>query len=339
MWNQDKQEVYTRCPNWNTINADIARYRMKAEKLRIAADEDGELISVYEFEQIFRAGAKDIKDIFSFIEEDIKQFGNTYAPDTIKMYESQARKLKRFCNTLSFNEINPFFWKRYDSHMISLGNNPNTRWKAFRFIKTFLNKAIENGLMKSDPLKYIKVKKPDGNRMVLTMEELRALEDLYMAIPSGKLKTVLKYFLFACFTGMRYQDIKDIKHSNLHLEHGNPYALFIQHKTKEPLTLPLNKKALSYVSSEGLPNNPVFMVYSIQYTDRLLKEIMELAKIHKSISFHCSRHTCASILQELGGDILTTSKLLGQRKLSTTQLYTRVSESAKRNLMEMMEVI
>jgi len=50
---------------------------------------------------------------------------------------------------------------------------------------------------------------------------------------------------------------------------------------------------------------------------------MELAKIQKSISFHCSRHTCASILQELGGDILTTSKLLGQRKLTTTQLYTR----------------
>lgn len=193
--------------------------------------------------------------------------------------------------------------------------------------------------MKSDPLKYIKVKKPDGNRMVLTMEEFRALEEFYMAIPSDKLKTVLQYFLFAYFTGMRYQDIKDIKHSNLHLEHGNPYALFIQHKTKESLTFPLNKKALNYVSSEGLPNNPVFKVYSIQYTDRLLKEIMDLARIYKSISFHCSRHTCASILQELSGDIFTASKILGQRKLSTTQIYTRVSEGTKRKLIEMMDAI
>ena len=105
------------------------------------------------------------------------------------------------------------------------------------------------------------------------------------------------------------------------------------------MTLPLNQKALKYVSSIGLPKDPLFKVYCIQYTDRLVKKIMELAKIHKSISFHCSRHTCASILQELSGDIFTTSKILGQKKLSTTQLYTRVSEGAKRNLIEMMDAI
>ncbi len=339
MWNQNKQEVYTTCPNWNTINADIARYRMKAEKLRIAADEEDELISVYEFEQIFRSGAKNIKDIFSFIEDDIIQFGNTYAPDTIKMYESQARKLKRFCNTLPFNEINPFFWKRYDSYMISLENNPNTRWKAFRFLKTFINKANQIGLMKSDPLKYIKVRKPEGQRMVLTIEELKSLETLYAGSLPRNLKAVLQYFLFTCFTGLRYRDLKDLKHSNLFLDTEKPYVIFSQHKTKDSQNIPLNKKALKYLPLKGMPQEPVFKVYCIQYTDRLLKTIMALAQVNKSISFHCSRHTCSSILHELSRDFYTTSKILGHRKLATTQTYTSVSESTKRNVIEMMDVI
>jgi integrase/recombinase XerC len=338
-WNEKKQEVSTRCKNWNIINDDMARYRSRAEKIRIAADEAGDKVSVFEFENVFRSGAKDLKDIFSFIEDDIKVFGNKYRPDTIKMYQSQSRKLKKFSEELPFNELTPFFWKRYDSHLISLGNNPNTRWKAFRFIKTFINKAIENGLLKTDPLKYVKVRKPEGNRANLSIAEIKKLEQLYDGTITKELKSVLGYFLFACFTGIRFRDVVDLKQTNVCREEGTEYIRFVQHKTGDQVTIPLCKKALKYLPPVGISGSPVFKPYCNQATNRMLKDIIIQANINKVISFHCARHSTCSILLELGGDIYTISKILGHRKISTTQLYTKVHESTKRELIELMDAM
>jgi site-specific recombinase XerD len=66
---------------------------------------------------------------------------------------------------------------------------------------------------------------------------------------------------------------------------------------------------------------------------------MKLAKIEKSISFHCARHTLATIALELSGDIASVSKLLGHSKISTTQIYAKVLESSKRNVIGLMDAI
>lgn len=338
-WNEKNQEVSTTFVNWSTINNDIARFRAKAEKIRITADDQSEMVNMYEFEKIFRAGAKDLGDIFSYITEDIKQFGNTYAPDTIKMYESQSRKLKKFRDKLPFNEITPFFWKQYDSYLIKLNNNSNTRWKAFRTIKTFINKAIEDGLLKTDPLRSVKVRKPEGSRLFLSQSEVKTLEKIYDGFLTKDLKHVLRYFLFSCYTGIRYTDIKNLKYSNIHIEKDNNYVSLKQHKTDTAVVIPLGIKGQKFLPKRGLPNQLVFNVYCNQSTNRLLKDIMTLAKIDKSISFHCARHTLATIALELSGDIASVSKLLGHAKISTTQIYAKVLEKSKRNVIGLMDAM
>jgi len=338
-WNEKKQEVSTSHPLWQIINNDIARYRSKANQIRIDADSDDEKISLYQFEKVFRSGAKDMQDIFSFIEEDIRQFWNTYAPDTIKMYKSQSNKLKKFRNELKFNEITPFFWKSYDSYLINLNNNENTRWKAFRVIKTFIRKAIEVGLIKTDPLQGVRVKKPDGNRQFLTQEELKLLGKMYSGFMTKDLKTVLQYFLFSCLTSLRFSDVKHLKNSNLFLGEEDSHIFIIQRKTKKAVEIPLSKKAIKYLPPNGLPNQNVFDVYSNQATNRILKDIIKLAKISKSISFHCARHTFATIALELSGNIAVVSNLLGHAKISSTQIYAKVLESSKRKIVNMFDTI
>ena len=336
-WDDRRQEVNSSFPDYQVINNDIALYRAKAEKMRMVADMEDEIMSLFQFEKMFRSGIKDLKDIFTFIEDDIREFGNTYARDTIKMYESQSRKLKRFSEKLYFNEITPLFWKQYDSYLIKLGNNGNTRWKAYRTIKTFINKAIENGVLKNDPLRGVKVRKPEGNRMYLSQEEVKKLEKIYTGYMTKDLKHVLHYFLFSCYTGLRFSDVKNLKFSNIYKEKDQTYISFVQKKTTGAMTLPLGKKALSYIPATGLPTNPVFEVYCNQSTNRLLKNIMKLAGIHKSISFHCARHTFATIALELSGDIASVSKLCGHTKISTTQIYAKVLESSKRNVIGLMD--
>lgn len=338
-WNEKKQEVSISFPKWQTINNDIARYRARAEQIRIAADQDDITINMFEFEQALRSGAKDLSDVFAFIKDDLETYENTYAPDTVKMYKSQSKKLKGFRANLTFSEITPLFWKQYDSHLIGIGNNSNTRWKSFRTIKTYINKAIELGMLKSDPLKGVRVRKPEGNREFLTQEDLARLVKLHSGIMKKDYKTVLTYFLFSCYTGLRFTDVKNLKNSNIFLEEKNSYIRFVQHKTDQPEILPLADKAKKLLPKGGLPNQKVFRVYVNQVTNRHLKEIMILAGVNKDISFHCARHTFATILLELSGDIATVSKLLGHKKLATTQIYAKVLDKAKRGVIGMLDAI
>lgn len=338
-WNEKRQEVRSSYPDWNLINDDISRYRAKAEEMRIAADKEEELISLHHFERVFRGKAKDVKDIFTYIEEDIKQFGNTYAYATVKMYESQSRKLKKFSDKLKFTEITPLFWKQYDSYLISLNNNGNTRWKAYRTIKTFINKAIEDGIIKTDPLRGVKVRKPEGNRNYLNQEEVKKLEKLYEGFLKKDQKRVLQYFLFSCYTGIRYTDLKNLKNSNIYFENGNPIISLKQIKTNKPVEIPLGSRAKKYLPESGLPEQPVFDFYGNQHTNRVLKEIITLAEIPKYISFHCARHTFATIALELSGDIAVVSKLCGHTKISTTQIYAKVLDSSKRNVIGLMDAM
>ena len=91
-WDDRRQEVNSSFPDYQVINNDIALYRAKAEKMRMVADMEDEIMSLFQFEKMFRSGIKDLKDIFTFIEDDIKEFGNTYARDTIKSKEAGRKQ-------------------------------------------------------------------------------------------------------------------------------------------------------------------------------------------------------------------------------------------------------
>ena len=253
----------------------------------------------------------------------------------MKVSPENWKDLGKNCHSMKLHH----FWKQYDSYLISLGNNENTRWKAFRTIKTFINKAIDDGLLKTDPLKKIKVHKPEGNRMFLTQVEVKTLEKIYSGFLTKDLKTVLRYFLFSCYTGMRYSDVLNLKNSNICFEKDNVHVSVIQQKTGKQVVIPLGKKAMKYLPEIGLPNQPVFNVYCNQVTNRLLKDIMKLAVINKTISFHCARHTFATIALEVSGDIAAVSKLCGHTKISTTQIYAKVLEKSKRNVIGLMDAM
>lgn len=66
-----------------------------------------------------------------------------------------------------------------------------------------------------------------------------------------------------------------------------------------------------------------------QATKRYLKKIMNVAKIPKHISFHCSRHTFATNCIKLGIPIDVLSKLLGHTDLKTTIIYIKYSTEIK----------
>lgn len=104
----------------------------------------------------------------------------------------------------------------------------------------------------------------------------------------------------------------------------------MQKKTKGQEVLPISEQAFYLLGERGEPKEKVFegLVYSAHMNLQLSKWIMK-AGIQKEITFHCFRHTYATLQLSLGTDIYTVSKMLGHRELKTTQVYAKIVDKQK----------
>ena len=333
-WNPKTQKVSANCNNFTDIQDSIDMYLGRAKEFTAMANIEKRSIDLDAFERMLRGEVYDQSSFIEFMENDIKYNCSKFEKSTIANYNVQVSKLKTFRPKVSFQQLNPFFWREYESFLIGKGNNPNTVHKAFKTLKVFINRAIEQGIIQANPFTGIKVERREGNMQFLTREELARLEKAYEGFLTKDLKKTLRYFLFACYTGLRYSDIKELTHGNIYLGIDS-YIEKGMIKGKRKVTIPLIEQAIKLIPEETLPQLPVFDVYCNQVTNRHLKDIMILARIKKHITFHCARHTFATITLGLSSDIAAVSKMLGHTKIETTQIYAKVQDEQKRKAMGM----
>ena len=333
-WNQKTQKVSANCNNFTDIQDAIDLFIGRAKEFTAMANIERRTLDLDAFEKMLRGVVYDQTDFIAFMEHDIKHNCSKYEKGTIANYKVQVSKLKGFRAKVPFMQLNPFFWREYESHLIGIGNSPNTVHKAFRTLKVFIYRAIEQGILQANPFIKVRVERKEGNMQYLTREELAKLEKLYTGFLTKDLKKTLRYFLFACYTGLRYSDVKELKYAHIFLgEHS--YIEKEMFKTSRIVNIPLIEQAKTLIPEKALPQVLVFNAYCNQVTNRHLKSIMKLAGINKDISFHCARHTFATITLGLSNDIAVVSKLLGHTKIETTQIYAKVQDEQKRKAMGM----
>ena len=107
------------------------------------------------------------------------------------------------------------------------------------------------------------------------------------------------------------------------------YVRTIMEKTNKLVNVPLSKEALNCLNEKEDPNEPIFTLPGTPTVCHDIRKWMQNADIKKHISFHCSRHTFATMMLTLGVDIYTTSKLLGHSNVSTTQIYSKIVDEKK----------
>lgn len=195
-----------------------------------------------------------------------------------------------------------------------------------------LNKAIREGLIDRNPFKLLETKekpqKQNAIREFLTIEELRTL----IATPC-RYEIVKKAFLFSCFTGLRYSDMLTLKWSEMH-KAADGKTLYIEHeqvKTKNRVTIPLSDEARKWLPRRTKDVDTVFYQLRITSTtvEVVLDEWMQEAGIQKHITYHCSRHTAATLLLTLGADLYTVSKILGHKSIRMTEIYAKIVDKKK----------
>lgn len=198
----------------------------------------------------------------------------------------------------------------------------------FNKVLATLKEALKEGIISKNPAVNI-----DGIKEAETKREFLTLEELKKAVAAHcEIELVKNAFLFSTFTGLRFSDIQKLTWSEIqHSEENGYYIRFKQKKTKGQETLPFSDDAIKFIGERKEGDQKVFkdLTYS-EYNNVKIREWMIRAGIDKHITFHCARHTYATLQLTLGTDIYTVSKLLGHKSLKTTEVYVNIIDEKKR---------
>lgn len=202
----------------------------------------------------------------------------------------------------------------------------NSKLSYFNKLRACINQAYEDRIIPHNPIRGIDNFKPqEGTRMYLTIDELRRMQEVECEYPRIK-----DAFMFSCLTGLRRSDILKLRWGDVFQQGNFTRIIFRQKKTKEQEYLDITPQAAELMGERGRADEHVFTdIHSPTCTNTAIQEWVLRAGIDKKISFHCGRHTFATLMLDIGTDIYTVSKLLGHRQLSTTQIYARVLDKNK----------
>jgi integrase len=223
--------------------------------------------------------------------------------------------------------------KTAKSKLINKTLDETTQRQYIKRLSSVLNSAVADDIILSNPFLQIKPEEIPKHRSrevcYLTIEEVRKLIDtpcFYTDIRNS--------FLFSCFTGLRFSDVKALTWDKLRTDiNGNTFINYTQKKTKKWENLPVSKEAMKFVPERktASASDLVFQLHSGGYENTVLKTWAIAAGINKKMTFHVARHTNATLLLSLEVPIETVSKILGHSDIKTTQIYAKVIDKSKRD--------
>lgn len=236
----------------------------------------------------------------------------------------------QWCN--GFREYLLNAYSRKGKHKI-IKLSKNTAQSYFYKFRSVLREAyVGDKLQKDIRVKLNAMKTAKSVRQRLTLEELNLLAETPCKDPS--LKTAA---LFCALTGVRMCDIKTLRWGQLQFDSGSGgWSLkFHQSKTEDEELLPISLQAYNILGTPGKFDDLILPGLKTSTVALNLKEWINAAGISKHITFHCFRHTFATLqLNHAGTNLAIISKMLGHKSIKTTQIYAEGSDEAMREASE-----
>jgi integrase len=202
----------------------------------------------------------------------------------------------------------------------------NTAATYYSIFKAGLKQAFIDGYLTVDISAKIKgIQEQESRREHLSVEELNILAET----PCDR--SILKRAaLFSALTGVRHCDIQKLKWKEIQVVGEQVRLNFTQQKTKGVEYMPISEQAYQLCGEPGKPEQLVFEdLPDPSWISGPLKRWIKSAGITRNITFHCFRHTYATLQLAGGTDIYTVSKMLGHTNVKTTQIYAKVVDEKK----------
>ncbi len=276
-------------------------------------------------------------EIFEHHNKQMKELiGQEFSPLTFERYTTSKKHTRDFMkwkynmDDMNIKDLNYEFITDYEFWLKSVRKcDHNTTMKYLSNFKKIVNICLKNGWLQRNPFLGYKMTKREIERPYLTQEELIAISTKTFIAP--RINQVRDIFLFSCYTGLAYADVKKLSRSEISTGiDGEKWIFTHRQKTETSTRLPLLPPAQEILDRyaehpQCLNQNRLLPVLSNQKMNGYLKEIADMCDITKKMTTHTARHTFATTVTLTNGvPIETVSRMLGHKNLKTTQHYAKI---------------
>lgn len=318
------------------FNLDNLRARIVLAYNRLLP-EFGDLITARMVKNNFTGMGNDYTTLLQYMKEDIDSFSKRVNKDRssntlhkMRIVHNWTRQYiyKRYRSSdIYLQELEPDFIKGFSQWLqFEHGLKQSTVWVYTTYLKKIVINAHLSGKIKQNPFHTFRINPNVKQREFLSSLELKFL--IGHKSPDAKLNYTKNLFLFSCFTGISFADLKNLKLCNIHIINGKTWIISRRQKSNIPFQIQLMKIPerilMQFIGKKKNPDRKVFEQLSYATVTRNLKNIARQCNINKNITFHLARHTFATMALSNGMPIESISSILGHSNISTTQIYAKV---------------
>ena len=263
-----------------------------------------------------------------------------YSDNTIESYKRDLNKFNTFCNK-NINSITELDIKKYLKELTNENEEKTSVARNISSLRSFYKFLMIEKIVSSNPMENIELPKLDKKLPnTLDEEDIDLLLDIKLIDEFSIRNKAMLELMYA--TGLRVSELVNLKVHDINLDMALVKTLG---KGSKERIIPIGDYALYYLK-EYIINCRGSMLKK-EYNDylflnnhgkqmtrqgffKILKKIAQENGIKKDFSPHTLRHSFATHLLNHGADLRSIQELLGHSDISTTQIYTHVSNKQLR---------
>ena len=320
-WDAKKEKVMLNSPEGRLMNHRLESLKKQINDIYLLHEKDEDL-SIELIKQIYNAQNESKSDkagICNFFEnyinenEEIITVDNRYrlvqVSKLFKQYVVYIYKVK----DIDFAYIDHKVLQDFESYLcVTCGySNKRTIKNMMRFLQTMLGAAKELGIMEHNPFNSYRSQTISPLKTdYLTIEDIKRLKKAKLG--TQRLNKVRDCFLFSCYTGLSYKEVKSLSRDKLTRLNGSTWILLENKDT--PRYIPLLQFPASIIRKYNNEdkNAPLLPLISQQKTNKYLKEIAEMTGINKPLTYKVAVQSFMRITLSSGVSIDSVTHMLGR---------------------------
>ena len=339
-WSAEMTKMKGQSEDARSINEYLDLIKSKVYTIQMDLIHRNENITIEVFKNILNGTHERQRFLIPIFQEHnikIKELlGIEYAPGTLERYETSLKHTINFLiwkyniSDIDISKIDHAFITDYEFYLRSVRKcNNNTAVKYIKNFNKIIKLCLANDWLDKNPFANYKSKVKEVERVYLSEDEIQNI--INKDFKTERLSLVRDIFLFSCFTGLAYIDVKNLTKSHISIGiDGDKWIFTHRQKTETASKIPV--LPVTQMIIDKYENHPqavneerLLPILSNQKMNAYLKEIAAVCEIEKELTFHIARHTFATTITLTNGvPIESVSKMLGHKNLRTTQHYAKV---------------
>lgn len=279
-----------------------------------------------------------VKTVFTYTEAIIKDMVKQNRIGNARSYENVLREVKKFRaqHDFTFNELNYAFLKRFEADYLSRGLSENGLAVYMRTIRAIYNRAVKDGDADKEayPFERYVIKTKPTKKRAISMNAIQRIVALSYKAGAGLFEARNVFLMSFYLMGAPFMDLAYLKLSNIvdgrvqykRQKTGKFYDIKISDNLKPIIAYYTQGKEnddylLPYVKRSALTDQYKDVLWARKRYNKRLGQIAIDAGIQEKLTSYVSRHSFASIANNMAVPVTAISEMLGHQKLSTTQVY------------------